>query len=72
MKHLLNEARDEIVRLRRANEILGAKVEMIELFACVLHTTPARASVGMGEDVAWKLQQMVEDIEAGEKAAVTE
>lgn len=38
MKHLLNAAADEITILRRQNEILNAKVEVMELFACVLHT----------------------------------
>lgn len=61
-EHLLEEARQEILRLRRANEILSAKVEMIDLFACVLHTSPARHSVGESEDVAWKLQQKITEL----------
>ena len=54
MKDLLIQAREEIRQLRRANEILAAKVEMIDLFACVLHTRPASHSVGAAVDVAWR------------------
>lgn len=64
MKDLLNEARHEILNLRRENEILRAKVEVMELFACVLHTQPARASQGMAPDVAWALQKEIDKIEA--------
>ena len=62
MKILLNEARHEILDLRRANEILRAKVEVMELFACVLHTQPARGSQGMAPDVAWALQKKIDEL----------
>lgn len=67
MKHTLIEAKHEILRLRRENEILSAKVEMIDLFGCLLHTQPARREQGMSVDVAWQLQQEVDKIEAEEK-----
>ena len=67
MKHLLQEAREEILCLRRSNEILSAKVEMIDLFACVLHTSPAHHSVGEGEDIAWKLQERINEISKRDK-----
>ncbi len=60
MKELLQEAHEEILHLRRQNQILAAKVEMIDLFACVLHTRPATLVKSMGEDVAWKLQQKID------------
>ena len=60
MRNLLTQAINEVSRLRRANEILGAKVEMIDLFACVLHTTAAQHSQGMGEDIVWKMQKAVD------------
>ena len=62
MKHLLNNAKHEIVTLRRENEILRAKVEMIELFSLILHTKPAYPSQGMGEDVVWKITKQLEEI----------
>lgn len=63
MKNLLEQARDEILHLRRDNEILRAKVEVMDLFACVLHTTAAGRSQGMAEDVAWRLQQKITELE---------
>ena len=62
MKDLLEEARGEIVHLRRRNEILSAKVEMIDLFACILNTRPWAPAEGMGEDVAWKLQKKINEL----------
>lgn len=58
-RRLLLQAKEEISSLRRANEILGAKVEVMELFACVLHTDPARRSQGMGEDICWKIDMKI-------------
>jgi len=63
LEGLLNEARAEILTLRRSNEILRAKVEMIDLFACVLHTEPARRrSEGIAPDVAWALQKKIDEL----------
>lgn len=63
MKTLLVEAKHEILNLRRENEILRAKVEVMELFACVLQTQPARNSQGGSPDVAWGLQKQIDAIE---------
>ncbi len=52
----------EIRRLRRENELLSAKVEVMDLFACVLHTKPASNTQGYGEDVAWHLQKMLDEM----------
>jgi hypothetical protein len=38
---VLLDAAAEIKMLRRQNEILSAKMEVMDLFACVLHTQPA-------------------------------
>jgi hypothetical protein len=67
MKNLLSEARHEIMELRHENEILRAKVETMELFACVLHTQPASQSRGMAPDVAWALQKEIDKIVEQEK-----
>ena len=69
MKALLSQAMHEIVVLRRRNEILEAKVGVMDLFATVLHTTPARSNAGAAEDVAWKLAQEIAKIE--KEAAAT-
>lgn len=67
MKQLLTAAQNEIHALRRRSEILSAKVDMIELFALVFNSTPARSGGGMAEDVAWKLQKEIDKITEKEK-----
>ena len=54
---LLREALAELRDLRRRNELLGAKVEVMDLFACVLFSQPANRGGGMSPDVAWKIEQ---------------
>ena len=62
LKALLLEAVVEVRSLRRENEILRAKVEVMDLFACVLHTSPALKSQGMAPDVAWAMQNKIDDL----------
>ena len=69
MKNLLNEARHEILKLRRQNEILRAKVEMIDLFAVVLHTKPAYPDQCSAVDVAWQLQTEIDKLNEAERTA---
>lgn len=68
IKGLLMQARDEIRSLRGQNEILRAKVETMELFACVLNTRPAITPQGYSEDIAWKLQLEIDSIEPQAKS----
>lgn len=63
LKNILLNAQQEISILRRENEILRAKVEVMDLFACVLNTQPARQSVSMGEDVVWRISVYMEEQE---------
>ncbi len=62
LEHLLLHGIDEIQSLRRRNEILSAKVEMIDLFALVFRSQPAYPSVGMSEDIVWKMQTNIDQI----------
>lgn len=59
----LQEAEHEIIGLRRRNEILGAKVEVMDLFACVLFTQAASHVQGQAVDIAWKLRQLSDKIQ---------
>lgn len=61
-QRLLMQASEEIRGLRRENEILRAKVGVMEFFQVVLHTSPAYPSQGMGEDVVWKMQKRLDEI----------
>jgi hypothetical protein len=60
---LLAQAAEEISRLRRQNELLAARVEVMDLFACVLHTRPAGQSQGYAEDLVWKIRAALEQTE---------
>ena len=66
LAQLLNDARHEIISLRRDNEILHAKIDVMELFACVLHTKPASRQAGAAIDVAWLLQKKLDELTKGE------
>ena len=62
MKHLLTEAKNEILELRRQNALLRAKVEVVEVFSAALLGAPRPQ--GMSVDVAWSLQQQINALEA--------
>lgn len=64
MEDLLLTAAAEIRELRRRNELLAAKVDVMDLFRCVLFTQPSLTSYGESEDIAWKLDQKVEELKA--------
>lgn len=67
--NLMAEAQNEINQLRRRNEILSAKVEVMDAFMCVLHTSPAQRGVmGQSVDVAWQLGEAQSEL----KSAVVE
>lgn len=58
-KETLTSAIAEIRSLRRHNEILSAKVEMIDLFAQVLNTRAAERSHGGSPDIAWEIEKAI-------------
>lgn len=58
VKHLLLEAKNEIIRLRRANELLAAKVEVVDVFAAALLGKPQ--PMGMAPDVVWALEKEIQ------------
>lgn len=65
MRNTLAQAAAEIRGLRRANEVLQAKVDTMDLMAAMVFSTPpGRPSVGKGEDIAWKLDQEIAKIDA--------
>ena len=60
MKHLLLEAASEIEALRRANELLQAKVDVVEVFSVAL--LGPRRSMGMSVDVVWSLRKKAAEL----------
>lgn len=61
-EHLLRNAIHEIRGLRHRNEILEAKVGMIELFSAVLHAQVTYAPTGASPDVAHALERKIEEL----------
>lgn len=59
---LLSEAQNEITLLRRRNEILSAKVQVMDNFMCILHTVPASYSPPMEVDLAWRIGNAVNEL----------
>ncbi|MGA2786971.1 MAG: hypothetical protein ABSF60_05540 [Verrucomicrobiota bacterium] len=63
----LKDAQAEIRDLRRRNEILAAKVEVMDSFMCVLHTSPAVRTQGAGIDVVYEMQKHIAKLEDDQK-----
>lgn len=68
-ERVMRMAVETIQSLRRRNEILEAKVDVMNLFAVTLHSSPAYPTEGMGEDAAWLLQKQLDKIEADRNLA---
>jgi hypothetical protein len=65
LKSTLINARQEIIQLRRANEILQAQMAVVDVFAAALGLE--KGQMGMSPDVAWELQREIERLESEEK-----
>lgn len=62
----LRAAEEEIISLRRRNELLQAKVDMVELFRTVLLTQPHQDRNGAAEDPLGKIRRLARDLEDDE------
>lgn len=62
LKDTMKEAAEEIRDLRRVNDILQAKMDMVEFFRTVLYTKPFSPSMGMREDPLSKLENAILDL----------
>jgi len=67
---VLLEAKDEIRQLRRANELLRAKVEVMELFAPLIQHSFQRGQM-MAPDVAHAIENTIKAIDAAYVKAST-
>lgn len=59
----LREAQHEIQQLRRRNEILAAKVEVMDSFMQVLHTAPAQHSQTFAPDIVFGIEKHIARLE---------
>lgn len=58
--HVLAQAREEIRTLRKENEIMRARWEGVDIAMQLLYATPPnKAGIGMGEDIAWRIDQLL-------------
>lgn len=62
MKYILEEAVQEIERLRRRNEVLQAQADVVAAFSAALFGPPR--PMGMAEDVVFKLRRLLAEQEA--------
>jgi hypothetical protein len=61
MVNLLQSARHEILHLRKVNEILEAKVDVINVFAAALGMR--QGYQGSSIDVAWELEREIKKLQ---------
>lgn len=72
-KELLQRSHMEIVGLRRANELLSAKIEVFELCSSMVQAEPPRRGYrAMHPDIAHELQQRLDEIEKSEDAQLVD
>lgn len=64
LSNLLVSAKNEILELRRRNEVLTAQMDVVEIFAAALGLK--RNSGCMSPDVAWELQRKIDELNAKE------
>ena len=63
MKHLLQDAANEIESLRRRNELLEAQIGVVEVFRAALMGQPRER--GASPDVVWALRKKITELESG-------
>lgn len=56
---LLQLAEQEIVKMRRRNEVLEAKVSVVEIFDRAITAQYMTPSIGYSEDVAWAISKRI-------------
>lgn len=60
---MMHRCKSEIQGLRRANEEFAPKAEAYDTIRQILNMMPQR-SHGMSEDIVWKLERQIADLEA--------
>lgn len=71
LEGLLSNAMHEIRHLRHKNEILEAKVSMIDLFVTVLFSQAPHQSVGAQADVSYALERKINELREQQAQAKT-
>ncbi len=67
--NLMQKAMDEIRTLRRANEILEAKVEVMNIFRDAVRARPPEYGYAGGQiDVVWEMQEYLKKLEVASQS----
>lgn len=67
MIEMMRRASDEIKSLRRQIAVLGPKAEAYDAMCAVIDLLPKR-SISMGEDLAWRLDKRIGELEEIQRA----
>lgn len=60
LENLLLQSKHEITNLRKENEVMRARLEGIDIAMQLLYAAPpTKGGVGMGEDLAWKIDKYI-------------
>ncbi len=62
VEKLLEFAREEIVALRRANEIHASNDSELDFLSLVFHTSQQKSHIGFGDNLLWKLEAALSDL----------
>jgi hypothetical protein len=62
IESLLSEAKREIVSLRRQNEILRAKVQVLDMLSMLVHRHEPANLECMSVDIVWELEKKIQDL----------
>jgi len=58
-ERVLNQAVSEIRFLQRRNEVLSAKVDVLNLFTTIFRIISPPSGEGMQEDIAWIIERAI-------------
>jgi len=67
---MMRRCKEEITSLRRHIAILEPKAEAYDTLAAVIRLLP-RPSIGMGEDLVWRIEQRIKELSEEQTAAAT-
>lgn len=60
LKKTLQTAANEIRYLRGQNQLMAARLDMFDKMHLMFTTVPQQQNMGMSEDVAWKIDKLIE------------
>ena len=65
VQQLLNDAKNEISRLRQRNYLMQARLDMFDQMMQVFNCTPPSSNTGMSPDVVYAIEKFLQKEEPG-------